>query len=137
MPRAFDHEKLIVYQKAIAFAAWTGPLFDRIPKSAALHGQLDRASLSIALNIAEGNGRFTAPDRCRFFDIARGSALETAACLDLAGARGLIPQSELEPGKDMLREIVSLLVGLIRSNAPERVCESEVEAPGEIQGGRM
>jgi len=34
------------------------------------------------LNIAEGNGRFTSPDRCRFFDTARGSVLECAACLD-------------------------------------------------------
>jgi hypothetical protein len=30
------------------------------------------------LNIPEGNGRFTSPDRCKFFDVARGSGLECA-----------------------------------------------------------
>jgi four helix bundle protein len=94
---------------------------ETLPKGLAVHGQLDRASTSIPLNIAEGNGKYTAPDRCRFFDIARGSALECAACLDLLVAKKRLAQAE--PGKEILVRIVSMLVGLIRSTSPDRVHE--------------
>ena len=50
--------------------------------------QLDRASTSIALNIAEGNGKYALKDRCRFFDIAHGSALECASAQDILVAKG-------------------------------------------------
>lgn len=123
----FDHEKLQAYQKALQFAAWSESVLERIPKSAAVHGQLDRARTSIVLNIPEGNGRFTAPDRCRFFDIARGSGLECAGCLDLVFIKKLITEPELEEGKRLLKDIVSLLVGLIRSNSPDRLHEDVVE----------
>jgi len=80
----FDHEKLNVYQNALEFVASTTDLLDRIPKRFAVHNQLDRASTAIPLNIAEGSGKWTVADRCRFYDIARGSALECAASLDVA-----------------------------------------------------
>ena len=83
----FDHEKLTVYQDSIRFVVWAGERLETLPKSLAAYDQLDRASTSIPLNIAEGNGKYTAPDRCRFFDIARGSALECAACLDVLVAK--------------------------------------------------
>ncbi len=117
----FDHEKLNVYQEAIHFVAWADALLKSLPKNLSARDQLDRASTSIALNIAEGNGKHTAPDRCRFFDIARGSALECAACLDvLAAKKQLLP---MDPGKEILARIVSMLVGLIRSTSSERVHE--------------
>ena len=66
MPQ-FDHEKLNVYQESIRFVAWTDDLLESIPKSIAAHNQLDRACTSVPLNIAEGNGKHTPADRCRFF----------------------------------------------------------------------
>jgi four helix bundle protein len=87
--------------------------------------QLDRASTSIALNLAQGNGKFTAPDRCRFFDISRGSALECAAALDILAAQGRFPLLEVAPGKDRLRKIVSMLVGLIKANSNYRLHEAD------------
>jgi four helix bundle protein len=123
----FDHEKLDAYRKSVAFAAWCEEILERIPKSAAVHGQLDRARTSIVLNIPEGNGRFTAPDRCKFFDIARGSGLECAGCLDLIFIKRLISEPEIERGKALLKDIVSLLVGLIRSNSPDRLHDGRVE----------
>ena len=116
----FDHEKLQVYQKAIAFVGFTEELLDTLPKSLAIHGQLDRASTSIPLNIAEGNGKYTPADRCRFFDIARGSALESAACLDVLVSRKRIDESVAHEGKELLISIVSMLVGLIRANSDTR-----------------
>jgi four helix bundle protein len=122
----FDHEKLRVYQESIAFASWTEIILERAKKSSPLHDQLDRARTSILLNIAEGNGRFTSPDRCRFFDMARGSVLECAACLDLLAVKKVVSQSELAHGKVILEKIISMLVGLIRSNSADRLYESPV-----------
>jgi four helix bundle protein len=118
--RQFDHEKLNVYQASIQFVAWSSDVLTNIPKNMAIHSQFDRASTSIPLNIAEGNGKYTSADRCRFFDSARGSALECAACLDVLVAKTMIEQSVAFNGKEELLEIVSMLVGLIRSNSPDR-----------------
>ena len=122
----FDHEKLRVYQESLAFASWAETILERAKKSSPLHDQLDRARISILLNIAEGNGRFTAADRCRFFDTARGSALECAACLDLLAIKDVIDAKELAQGKATLEKIVSMLVGLIRSNSTDRLHEKPV-----------
>jgi four helix bundle protein len=117
----FDHEKLSVYQESIKFVVWSDEILETLPKNLAVHSQLDRAATSISLNIAEGNGKYTAADRCRFFDIARGSALECAACLDVLVAKKRLV--EAGPGKAILVRIVSMLVGLIRSTSPDRVYE--------------
>ncbi len=117
---SFDHEKLKVYQASIAFVAWSHGLLQNLPKSSSIYGQLDRASTSIPLNLAEGNGKFTSADRCRFFDIARGSALESAACLDVLAAKKIVDLAAIEPGKGQLVEIVSMIVGLIRANSETR-----------------
>ncbi|HZA38682.1 MAG TPA: four helix bundle protein, partial [Candidatus Baltobacteraceae bacterium] len=82
---------------------------------AAVKDQLDRASTSIPLNIAEGNGKFAIKDRCRYLDFARGSALECAACLDVLVAKQLSNEAVITPGKEQLLEIVSMLIGLINS----------------------
>jgi len=124
MKTCFDHEKLDVYQESILFVSWVDELLQQIPKSLAVYSQLDRASTSIPLNIAEGNGKYTAADRCRFFDIARGSALECAACLDVLVTKKRIENAD--SGKSMLVKIVSMLVGLIRSTSPGRVHEDSM-----------
>ncbi|MCE9613885.1 MAG: four helix bundle protein [Lentisphaerae bacterium] len=121
MKTSFDHERLDVSQEAIRFVSWVDDLLEDLPKGLAVHSQLDRASTSIPLNIAEGNEKYTAADRCRFFDIACGSALECAACLDVLVARKRLEQAEA--GKAILVRIVSMLVGLIRSTSPGRVHE--------------
>jgi four helix bundle protein len=123
MHTSLDHEKLEVYKASLEFITWTIPVLDRLPANASVRNQLDRASTSIPLNIAEGNGKFTSPDRCRFFDNARGSALESAACLDVMVAKRFVGTGEIEPGKAMLVRIVSMLFGLIRANSDTRVFE--------------
>lgn len=97
--KQFDHEKLNVYQQSIRFVAWFTDLLESIPKSIAVHDQLDRASTSVPLNIAEGNGKSTPKDRCRFLDTARGSALECAACLDVLHAKRKIDSETAETSK--------------------------------------
>ena len=120
MKTYFDHEKLSAYQKALEFARWSEALLERVPRTTAVHNQLDRARTSIPLNIAEGNGKFTAADKCKYFDTAHGSALEYAACLDLLLIKNAVSERELDEGKRILSSLVSLLVGLIKSKMPDR-----------------
>jgi four helix bundle protein len=96
----FAHETLNVYQESIQFVLWISELLETIPKNLAVHNQLDRASTSIPLNIAEGNGKYTSADRCRYFDCARGSALECAACLDVLVAKKKVDEDKMKRGKD-------------------------------------
>ena len=116
----FDHEKLNVYQASIKFVAWCGSLFDELTLPRVVRDQLERASVSIPLNIAEGNGKYTSADRCRYFDNARGSALECAACIDVLVARNVVESERAEDGKRLLFEIVSMIFGLIRANSESR-----------------
>jgi four helix bundle protein len=110
----FDHEKLDVYQQSIAFCGWAGDIVATISVKTAAKDQLDRASTSIPLNIAEGNGKFSAKDRARFLEIARGSALECAACLDVLVKRKLINADEVGSAKVQLAGIVRMLIGLLK-----------------------
>src|SRR5438552_15680296 len=110
----FDHEKLDVYREAINFCGWVDEFLASISAKAAAKDQLDRASTSIPLNIAEGNGKFPARDRARFFEMARGSELECAACLDVLVVGKLVKEEPLAAQKERLVRIVEMLVGLLR-----------------------
>src|SRR5208283_4262491 len=88
---AFMFEKLEVYRKAVDFADEIAALTESFPRGYGfLVDQLNRAALSIATNLAEGNGRFTKPDRKNFFTMARGSVQECVPLLEIAKRRGLV-----------------------------------------------
>jgi hypothetical protein len=72
MRAQFDHERLKAYQKALEFVSFAGPIIDELSGKLSAKDQLDRASTSVVLNLAEGNGKRSQPERCRYFDIARG-----------------------------------------------------------------
>jgi four helix bundle protein len=128
----FDHEKLDIYREAIAFCGWVGELLAQISAKAAAKDQLDRASTSIPLNIAEGNGKFSAADRSRFLEIARGSALECAACLDVLVARKLASDEQMAAHKEQLAHIVQMLIGLLRKFS-ERAAVLREDEPGYLE----
>jgi four helix bundle protein len=113
----FDHEKLEAYRETISFIAWLSALLEATPRIGDVKDQLDRASNSVALNIAEGNGKYSPKDRCRFFDIAHGSALECAAGLDILVAKSKLTKEQIRPGKESLQKIVRMLIGLIKRNS--------------------
>jgi len=122
----FDHEKLIVYQKSLEFIDFTEPILQRFKYRIPVVEHLDEASTSISLNIAEGTGKFTPKDKCKFFDVSRGSALECASCLDILIRKKKISEEEMTYGKKLLHEIVSMLIGLIKSNS-DRVYENNID----------
>src|SRR5215213_7446228 len=121
----FDHEKLEVYREAIAFVAWVSTLLEATGRVGDVKDQLDRASTSIPLNIAEGNGKFNPKDRCRFFDIAHGSALECAAGLDVLVAKRKLAEDDIRPGKEILQRVVRMLLGLIKRHSTREYTKTE------------
>ncbi len=97
----FDHEKLDVYHAELEFIAWVTPLLSDVSRPhgrrvAEVCDQLDRASLSALLNTAEGNGKRQRPARAKFFDDARGSATECAACLDALVAKQACSRNRIQ-----------------------------------------
>lgn len=110
----FAVENLKVYQKAVDFADKILASTEQFPCGYSfLADQLNRASVSIAANLAEGNGRFTKPDRKHFFAIARGSIQECLPLLELAARRGLINAQQERTLRDNLEELGKMISGLI------------------------
>lgn len=110
---SFGHEQLDVYQLSISYVARVLEVSNRL---GGLHritrDQWLRASQSIPLNIAEGNGRATEADRRRFFEIARGSALECSAIQDVLMVANQLSEGEHSAGKSNLERIVAMLCRL-------------------------
>src|SRR5688500_10384145 len=113
----FDHEKLDVYRLSIAYVAYSHAIACRLTgNNRHSRDQWLRAAQSIALNIAEGNGKHSLRDRSRFFDIARGSALECAAIHDILCVCNAIDVDQSRLGKSQLRRIVAMLTKLVARN---------------------
>lgn len=107
-------EKLEVYQKAVNLADQVVVLTESFPRGfGVLADQLNRAALSIATNLAEGNGRFTKPDRRNFFTIARGSVQECVPLLEVARRRNLVNTSNHDSLRLELETIAKMISGLI------------------------
>jgi four helix bundle protein len=139
----FDHEKLDVYKLELEFVAWVTTLIEEVKASAGskvreVCNHLDRASLSSLFNTAEGNGKRQSKLRGRFFDDARGSAAECAACLDALVAKDVCSEDRVDEGKDLLYRIVSMLTKLVDRFAPatevrEAVVPYDVEDDDEYE----
>ena len=112
-PKLLDHERLDCFQVALDFAAMVAAL----TKTArpALRDQLERASSSIALTLAEGCARRTRRDRQHFFTMSQGSAMECAAAIDILRIQGHLTLPDATRAKHKLTRIVQMLVGLRRS----------------------
>jgi four helix bundle protein len=116
----FEHERLDVYKAAIKFVAVVDELVELLPKGRGhLADQLERAATSILLNIAEGAGEFAGNEKARIYRIARRSATECAAILDICRARKLVPEARLDVGRDLLVRTVAMLTKMIL-NAPSK-----------------
>ena len=122
----FDHEKLDVYRLSVAYVAFSygiAKTLGGINRSA--RDQWLRAAQSIPLNIAEGNGKQSLKDKNRFFEIARGSALECASIHDVLTVCDAIDGESNRLGKSDLKRIVTMLTRLIQRT--ESVSEGSIE----------
>jgi four helix bundle protein len=126
----FDHERLDVYRLAIQYVTSSYRIAKLLngPERHA-RDQWLRAAQSIPLNIAEGNGKQSLKDKNRFFEIARGSALECAAIHGILSAFEAIDSELNRDGKTKLKRIVSMLTRLIQrtDSVSENLIEYEYE----------
>ncbi len=104
------HEKLDVYRLSIGYVAW---VYEKAKALNSVHragrDQWLRASQSIPLNIAEGNGKTAYADRRRYFEIARGSVLECAAIQDVLVAGNALGETESQSRKEDLDRMAAML----------------------------
>ena len=108
----FGHEKLDVYRAAIEYVGWAYRFCESMNGHRNAKDQLIRASQAIPLNIAEGNGKATDGDRRRYFEIARGSALECGAVQDVMEVCEALSVQENASQKLILDRIVAMLTRL-------------------------
>jgi four helix bundle protein len=106
-----EHENLDVYRVAVDLHVAACAL---LPKSGVrvIRDQLERATLGIVLNIAEGAGRRSLPDKRRFYEMARGSATEAAALLDVLRRRSLAPEIPCSEARARIIRVVQMLTRL-------------------------
>ena len=106
------HEKLDAFRVAIELVELVAAL-PLIRGSSDARDQLKRAATSAALNCAEACGKH-GDDRTRFFEIARGSSLESAAALRVLLALGAISSEEHERGRLLCGRLYSMFTKLSR-----------------------
>jgi four helix bundle protein len=111
----FDFEKLTVYSKAKEFNIRINHFLLSTKLDKTTNDQLRRASFSILLNIAEGTGRFTKPDRKNFFIISRGSTFECVAILDYLKDIESISQTQFDEFYQELDELSRMLFAMIKN----------------------
>ena len=114
--QTLDHERLDVYHLALEFLVFANDVIEAMPRGRShLADQFTRSSMSIVLNIAEGAGKLSKPDKRRYYLTARGSATESAALLDIGLRLKLLEQPLHKRGKDAVVRIVSMLIRLAQA----------------------
>lgn len=105
-----DHEKLDAYHIAIEFVILSDAIIEHLPRGRGyLSDQLQRAALSIPLNIAEGAGEYAIDEKARFYRMAKRSATECAGILDVCLKLQLLDEQKYVKGRELIVRIVSIL----------------------------
>ena len=106
-----------VYKKAKEFRKFVKNLLKKFPISEKfiLTDQINRAVLSICLNIAEGSNRATDKDKAHFLNQALTSLEEVVAGFDLALDDGYISQAEMDKITKIAEDIGKQLIGFSKS----------------------
>jgi four helix bundle protein len=122
------HERLDVHRAAIEYVGWAYRYCEAVKGHRNAKEQLLRASQVIPLNIAEGNGKATDGDQRRYFEIARGSALECGAIQEVLEVCGAMSADENVKAKEVLDRIVAMLTRLDRRGYAVREERAEYAA---------
>lgn len=113
----FDFEKLDVYQASIEVVVLIDNVTESFPRGRAyLTDQLQRAGTSIALNIAEGAGEFSTNEKSRFYRMAKRSATETAAILEISKRSNIIQEEHYRNARELLIRIVMMLTKMAQKS---------------------
>jgi four helix bundle protein len=111
----FDFENLVVYKKAKAFNMAIREFIKSKKLDRVTNDQLQRAAFSIVLNLAEGSGRFSKPDRRNFFIIARSSIFECIAILDVLKDESALDADTFRGFYNLADELSRILFAMIRN----------------------
>ena len=115
---SFSFEDLEVYQKALDFSVSVIDVVDQLDtprKHYRLIEQLESSSTSVALNVAEGKGRYSKREFRQFLYIARGSLNETVAMLQILKKKNWLNESDFAALYLRAEEISKMLSALINS----------------------
>lgn len=112
----FDFEDFPVYKDAIKFIQEVDVFLESVPQKGNIRmiDQLQRASTSIALNIAEGAGRYHKSDKRNFYVMARGSAYECVACFQVLLLKKLLFQEKYQYFYATLNNLAKQLSAMIK-----------------------
>jgi len=114
-PVMFDFEKLDVYKKAKLFNSSLREFIKNARLDSSTRDQLRRASFSVVLNLAEGSGRFTHPDRRNFYIVARSSIFECIAILDVLKDESIIDENMFQGFYNQADELSRILFAMIKN----------------------
>ena len=119
---ARSYRELLVWQKAKALAVSIYRSTEPFPRTEVygLSSQLRRAAVSIASNIAEGQGRLTVSEFRHFLGQARGSLLELETQINIAFDLTYLKHTEYEALERETYEVLGLLNRLIESLSRSR-----------------
>lgn len=110
----YNFENLEVWKLSLKINTKVSKLTKKLPpdEKYVLASQMNRASLSICLNIAEGSGRGSKKDFKRFIRTAVGSSLEVIACIKISIQQNYLSEHECEPVELLLKELYFKLIKL-------------------------
>jgi len=104
------HRNTRIYRRALQLTALAAQTIPSLPQGYAfLADQLRRSTSSVALNFAEAHGKESPRERRRFFRIAKGSALESAAAFEVAAHLGALPTAVSGEAQDLCDHIAAML----------------------------
>lgn len=110
----FMFEGLEVYKKSLSFVINIYSSNESI-KDKFIKDQLRRASLSVPLNIAEGQGRLHTKEKRQFYNTARGSLLECVPLIQISKDLGYFENAKYQELYAMATEISKMICGLLKS----------------------
>lgn len=111
-----DFRDLKAYKIMIEFYSKLYPILAKLPyhEQYGIFDQLDRCSMSIIANLAEGNGKLYKKVELNFYSISFGSANECQAWLDIMKIKGYIDLKTHEEMDKLLEEIKKLIISYIK-----------------------
>lgn len=86
------------------------------PGRGRVRDQVERSSSSVVANIAEGAGEFSTKEKGRLYRMARRSAIEVAAWLDIIARRQQAPPEAIRDALSEIEQVVCMLVKLIKTH---------------------
>ncbi len=118
MEELFDYERLQVWQRAIDFAEKVIGISEKLEterKHYRLVEQVEAASTSVAMNIAEGKGRFSKKEYVQFLFYARGSLFETITLLTIFYRKSWVSKEEFNSVRSEAMVLSKMINSLIRA----------------------